>query len=756
MRGYDDRARDRAKAPGAASGRAPGRTTLTQTLPAAPHTAAGTSQATEVQLKRSATAATDDMPASMDQRFAAAASGAASELPFRADMERGFGADFSDVRAHVGGARATAGLRGLGADGAASGSTVVFASSSPSRELVAHEVAHVVQNRNGGVAANAEAAADAAAARVAAGERAHVSGGPGAAIQRHGNHAESAARVTALIAQATADGDEARLERIASALHAAERRATTGDAAAGSSSTSEVSVRLEGEDLCLAREDLPSLLHETDAAARQVMEPVGPPAPSRAPTAPRSDPAPRTEAPAPGPMSGLPTPAPATGDPASDATAVQGMIADAVRLGDPPALEIILAALRAGDAGGRDRDASEASSGATDRVPVTIRGTSYCLRRDDVLRLIEAAESGASSLPGGPRVPLGPLADHLPDSIDVRSASASFTLPDGLELSSNTDRTLRTLGATTATLTVTPTGVSITLSPAVEIDALFPARNMLLSEVSYSFATRATSVALQDSGMGVADYRPEARATITELVRTALRGTRAGEAGYDPLHDPDLVGTAQAIATNFQHMPVEPGTTSDASLASMEDLGGSLTVAARSQIDVPAGGAMVRVEAGQPITVRVHGGGSAADVARGDSPQAMADAASFQSLTVTSSGIVILSGGEPAVRVQEIEVNRGGAVHVTRVELMGSARSAADAEALFRLLLGAAEIASVGVDDRAAVGLAVARGDARAELVPGITRAMLEQGISQALQQALADHPVVGGVDLRQALGITR
>jgi hypothetical protein len=31
-----------------------------------------------------------------------------------------------------------------------------------------------------------------------------------------------------------------------------------------------------------------------------------------------------------------------------------------------------------------------------------------------------------------------------------------------------------------------------------------------------------------------------------------------------------------------------------------------------------------------------------------------------------TTGIVILSGGEPAVRVQQIEVNRGGAVHDAR------------------------------------------------------------------------------------------
>jgi hypothetical protein len=275
-------------------------------------------------------------PASEQQRFAVATSGAASETPFRAEMERGFGTDFSNVRAHVGGAQAEIGLRGLGADGAAQGSTVVFASSSPSRELVAHELAHVVQNRNGGVAENAEAAADAAAATVASGGRATVDGGPGFAIQRHDNHAASAARVSYFIAQAVEAGDNARLERIASVLNAAnqsawlddEQRAWLDDDAAHWSSTSEVTVRLEGEDLCLAREDLPTVLHEL-AAARQVMAPVAPPArplrseaslrseaPLRSEVPPRSE-APTPAPPTPAPMSGQPAPALATGEPVS-------------------------------------------------------------------------------------------------------------------------------------------------------------------------------------------------------------------------------------------------------------------------------------------------------------------------------------------------------------------------------------------------------------------------------------------------------
>ncbi len=71
----------------------------------------------------------------------------ASALPHQAQMERLFGEDLSGVTAHVG---ASASLGAAGARGAAQGDTVAFASANPSPSLVAHETAHVVQQRRAG------------------------------------------------------------------------------------------------------------------------------------------------------------------------------------------------------------------------------------------------------------------------------------------------------------------------------------------------------------------------------------------------------------------------------------------------------------------------------------------------------------------------------------------------------------------------------------------------------------------------------
>lgn len=76
--------------------------------------------------------------------FGAAARGSAGEVPYRAEMEARFDTDFSSVRSFTG-----RDLSPLGASAASRGEEVAFASSSPDRQTVAHELTHVVQTRQG-------------------------------------------------------------------------------------------------------------------------------------------------------------------------------------------------------------------------------------------------------------------------------------------------------------------------------------------------------------------------------------------------------------------------------------------------------------------------------------------------------------------------------------------------------------------------------------------------------------------------------
>ena len=114
-------------------------------------------------------------------------------LPFREEMESSFGVDFSGVRVHSG-AQAAAASQAIGAEAYTMGDDIVLGTAA-TPELIAHELAHVVQQRagtgpSGGVGQVGdpfEREADAAAAAVAAGrpvELACAAGAQPSAIQR--------------------------------------------------------------------------------------------------------------------------------------------------------------------------------------------------------------------------------------------------------------------------------------------------------------------------------------------------------------------------------------------------------------------------------------------------------------------------------------------------------------------------------------------------------------------------------------------
>lgn len=85
--------------------------------------------------------------ASVIDAYGDAARGPGGEVPFRGEMERSFGADFSRVRAVTG---RQIQLLPLNARAATRGEEVVFGDERPDRSLVAHELTHVLQNRRAG------------------------------------------------------------------------------------------------------------------------------------------------------------------------------------------------------------------------------------------------------------------------------------------------------------------------------------------------------------------------------------------------------------------------------------------------------------------------------------------------------------------------------------------------------------------------------------------------------------------------------
>lgn len=72
--------------------------------------------------------------------------GPPSQLPFRQEMEKSFGRSFHNVEVYVGPSAKMA-CRQLGAKAFSVGKIVVFAEQNPSRDVVAHELTHVLQQQ---------------------------------------------------------------------------------------------------------------------------------------------------------------------------------------------------------------------------------------------------------------------------------------------------------------------------------------------------------------------------------------------------------------------------------------------------------------------------------------------------------------------------------------------------------------------------------------------------------------------------------
>lgn len=140
--------------------------------------------------------------AGMYDAGAQAGSGGGDSLPYRAEMERAFGQDFSGVHVQLGQS-----LDGVGALAVTDGEQVRFESQRPSKELVAHELVHVVQQRRHGgsgpirdkpgVSQGSDAAereAESLAPQLASGQSVDVCEAPSASQMRSGDEKVKKAR----------------------------------------------------------------------------------------------------------------------------------------------------------------------------------------------------------------------------------------------------------------------------------------------------------------------------------------------------------------------------------------------------------------------------------------------------------------------------------------------------------------------------------------------------------------------------------
>ncbi len=370
--------------------------------------------------------------------------------------------------------------------------------------------------------------------------------------------------------------------------------------------------------------------------------------------------------------------------------------------------------------------------------------------------------------------------------LSLSSVQGTFALPGGKLLSGELKRELRTVNPTLITVRITSADITVTMSPALYIDAIWPARNMILRQVVYKLSSGETTVDVAtvsgEFGDGFISATDEAQSAIAGLVTSIVRRTPlvwadmqhpppaptspaelarsrlAKPRVYDPLRDADPKFTLQALAAGFQALP--SGGTSDVGAADVSHLRVGATVTFNRDVAQVEEGTGVSIAAGTTAELTVASGASipALSGAGGD-PAALATAADVQEIRVVSNGVFVVKDGARLASIDEVVISRGGGVSVARVTLYGKAREAADSEVgsrlLFGALLGVAATGSAG-GWQAGAELAGNRYGTDAAIVPGIARGLIQSKLQAAFAQVLAQHrrTAIPGIDLGSVLGI--
>lgn len=383
-------------------------------------------------------------------------------------------------------------------------------------------------------------------------------------------------------------------------------------------------------------------------------------------------------------------------------------------------------------------------------------------------------------IPGGVG---GALSTATGGAVGLTEIHGSFTIPGGLLLSGTAARHVRTTEPTTVTARVSSTDVTLHFSPAIFVDAQWPAQNMRIYRITHTLSDNvtATDVRLVDDewGDGFVDMTGTARenvsATVGQIIRqTLLHRARTRTPGgheaptmqappprpplaptYDPLADPDPQGTIRALAANVASLPSE-GERDEVAAAQVTDLSVGATIVVNRAVQQVDDGAGIRIAAGTAVTVQVESGASVPQLQQaGGGAAALAGAADIRTIHVSSSGIEVIKDGAAVARIEAMTVHRGGRVSIEHLTLLGEAAEAAAAERGLWWALGAVLGAAQARQDPFYARAGRTISDAPV-IVPGLVRGTLEQKLQEALTGVLADQgrSVVPGVDLGSVLGV--
>lgn len=367
----------------------------------------------------------------------------------------------------------------------------------------------------------------------------------------------------------------------------------------------------------------------------------------------------------------------------------------------------------------------------------------------------DAAPRGAAP-PPAPNAAPSTVADQVPANVDLRSARVSFTMPAKKKLADAALYDATTQYATTVTISASPTELRVSTSPGLHFDVQWPGQNMRFSSAGVNFATGQSfaNFFLEGGlGSGFIDVSDRGAQTVRGMIDQAIAGTAMARPGYNPMQDRDLVGTLNRIKANFDRLPTGQGNQVGAGDLSSPTIGATLGM--KAPFVKEADGAGLSIPAGGQLDVEVLGSANLSRLLQAGNPQAAAMAANIQHVAVRSDAITLNHKGKPIAKLLSLRVNRGGQVTLDRFEMLGNLGAGAGIEVLLRLIVGAAAMAERGVPPEIGAQVVVGSGQAEPELVRGVSRRMIEEGLTTAVQQLLRDNrSAIPGLDLGLVFGV--
>lgn len=376
---------------------------------------------------------------------------------------------------------------------------------------------------------------------------------------------------------------------------------------------------------------------------------------------------------------------------------------------------------------------------------------------------VQRQEHGAgTSVGAAPASDIGAgtaVGEAMPAQVDLRQARVGFTLPANKVLSGSWKYEARTEYATQVELAVTPSGLRISTSPSLHFDVQWPGQNMSLYSAGVDFASGQSFAEFgleHGAGSGVFDVRDTGQTVLRGMIDRAIAGTPMARPGYNPMNDQQLISTLTRIKANFDALPtggggapVTPGEVSRPRVGA--------TLAMRTPFERAAGGAGLRIPSGGSFDVDIQGTGNLSTIlAAGGTGEAAAIAAGIQQIDIRSEAIQLIKGTEAVAKLQSLRVNRGGTVTLGRFEMMGSLGTGAGIESLIRLFAGAAQLAGQGVPPEIGLEATARSGAAEPTLVAGLSRSMIEEGLTAAVQGLFRENrSAVPGLDLARVFGVS-